>query len=721
MSDDSHERGRSHHTALGCLADIARRKGIDCIVGQLIHDTALDAEPSAERLADIARRIGLIARELQTGWTRLVRMGPVCPLLARLCDDHWVIIEGFRRGGDGTEYVELVDGRNLPARTRYVVDRAQFEARWEGEIVLIKRRFTLGDPDQPFGLRWFIPEILRQRDAVVDVVVAALFLHGIALAVPIFFQIIIDKVLVHESFSTLYVLAAGVGTAVLFDAVLSFLRSYLLLHATTRIDIRVATRTFRHLLGLSTEFFERFPAGVLTKHMQQTSVVREFLTGRLLMTLLDASVLVVFIPVLAFYSGMLTLVVLGFSIAMAAVIALLIFPYRSRLNRLYKAEGDRQALLVETIHGMATVKALALEPRQSRDWDSYAADAINKYYEVGQISTIARTVSALLEKLMTIAVVVLGALAVFDHRMSVGELVAFQMLAGRVSNPLVQLVGLIHQYQEVALSVRMLGTVMNEPVERNIARGLQPDLSGAIEIEKVSFTYPNARTPSLEEVTFRIEPGAYVGVVGRSGSGKTTLSRLIQGLYSGYSGLIRLDGNELRDIDLTHLRRSIGVVPQEAFLFRGRIRDNIGITKPDATIEEIVAAAQVAGADEFVQRLPERYETMLEEGATNLSGGQRQRLSIARAILRNPPILILDEATSALDPDSEAVVVDNLGQIAGGRTTIVISHRLATISNADGIIVMDQGKIVDIGHHKELIGRCSIYAHLWKQQARGLI
>jgi ATP-binding cassette, subfamily B, bacterial HlyB/CyaB len=304
---------------------------------------------------------------------------------------------------------------------------------------------------------------------------------------------------------------------------------------------------------------------------------------------------------------------------------------------------------------------------------------------------------------------------VFGHHLTVGGLVAFNMLSSRVISPVLQLIGLLNNYQEVLMSVEMLGNIMNQPTE-NTRRGLTPNLRGDIEIDRVTFRYPNTDRPALRDLSLRIAAGSMVGIVGRSGSGKTTLSALLQGLYTTGEGSIRIDGHDIRDIDLAFLRGQSGVVPQEPFLFRGSIKDNIRMGQPTASFEDIVNAARQAGADEFIQQLPQRYDTVLEEGAVNLSGGQKQRLSIARALLRRPRIIIFDEATSALDPESEAVVVKNLAQIAKGRTTIVISHRLQTIRDADAIIVLDEGALMDTGTHAQLLQRNAVYRQLWSQQ-----
>jgi ATP-binding cassette subfamily B protein len=455
--------------------------------------------------------------------------------------------------------------------------------------------------------------------------------------------------------------------------------------------------------------------------MQQVEKIREFLTGRLFLTLLDATSLLVIVPLLFFYSGRLTLLVLAFSGVTAGVIAALVPIYRRKLRILYEAEGQRQAYLVETIHDMETVKGLATEPLRRREWDTRCAQAAESRFDVGRISTSAQAVIGFLEKLLTVAVIGFGAELVFDGQMPVGALIAFNMLSGWVTQPLGQIVGLVHGYQEAGLSLRMLGQIMNRTPERPPnARGLRPPIAGAVEFERVTFRYSESAPPALDDVSLTIQAGSVFGIVGRSGSGKTTLTRLIRAMYPIQLGAVRIDGNDIRELDLPHLRSQVGVVMQQCFLFRGTVRENIAATKPDASLEEIVEAATMAGADEFIKTMPQGYDTLLEEGGTNLSGGQQQRLSIARALLRQPRILILDEATSSLDPESEAIVQANLARIAEGRTVIMVSHRLSSLVAADAIVVLDRGRIADYGKHSELLSRCVTYCQLWNQQHRHL-
>ncbi|RLJ64730.1 peptidase domain-containing ABC transporter [Sulfurisoma sediminicola] len=704
------------HTAVQCLTAIAHHHGVTLPPERLVHEYALGTEePSLSVVVRMAESNGFKAKAEQIDWPRLMGLHGVFPLMARLDNGNWVIIVGVRRDAD-QERVAIVDPLAAGAEV-LLLDAHQFGARWQGQVVLLKRVFKLTDTEQPFGLLWFVPEILRQGGAFRDIAVAAIMLIGLALATPIFFQLIIDKVLVHESYSTLYVLTAGIVAAIAFESVFGFLRQYLLLGATNKIDIRLARRTFAHLLSLPIDFFESVSAGVVVRHMQQVERIRQFLTGKLFLTLLDALALFFFVPLLFFYSAKLGTIVLLFTLAIAAVVAALIKPFQARLRELYEAEGQRQALLVESIHGMRTVKSLALEPKRRKEWDRRSASAIHNHFRVGKISITAQALTQSLEKLMMVAVIAFGARDVFDHTLTVGALIAFQMISGRVVGPLVQIVSLVHEYQETALSVRMLGEIMNRPAEaRGRGAGLAPKLAGRITFDRVTFRYPGATNATLDDISLDLQPGMIVGVVGRSGSGKTTLTRLIQGMYPVSQGLIRVDGIDIREIDLSHLRSSIGVVLQDNFIFRGSVRENINATKPDATFEQIVAAAQAAGADEFIERLPQGYETLLEENGSNLSGGQKQRISIARAILPQPRVLILDEAASALDPESEAIFINNLSRIARGKTVLMVSHRMTTLVGAHAIIAMDQGRIADIGTHQELVARCEIYQQLWRQQ-----
>jgi ATP-binding cassette subfamily B protein len=710
------------HTAVQCLTAIAQHHGLQINPERLIDEYALRAEePGNGVLLRMAAEIGLKAKADKVGWARLMAQGGVFPLMARLIGGNMIIVVGVKPGEEGAPDQVAVLNPAIPNATVMMVARADFEKRWHGEVLFVKREHSFTDTQQPFGLRWFIPEILRQKAAFRDIFIAAIAMQLLALASPVFFQLVIDKVLTHQSVTTLQVLAVGITMALVFDALFGFLRQTLTLAASNKIDMRLTRRVFGHLLSLPIDFFETTSAGIITRHMQQLEKIRNFLTGRLFFTALDLISLLVFIPILFSYSFKLTLIVLLFAALIGGVVLAMVPTFQRRLNALYTAEGQRQGMLVETIHGMRTVKALAIEPSQRRIWDQRSAEAITMHFRVGQISIAGNSVTDFLGKMMPVTLIVVGAADVFDSTLSVGALIAFQMLSGRVTQPLISLVGLVNEYQETALSVRMLGEVMNRaPEGRAGATGLRPLLAGEIKFDNVIFRYPGAQNLALNKASFTIEQGTVVGIVGRSGSGKTTLTKLIQGLYPLQEGIVRFDGIDAREIELSHLRRQIGVVLQENFLFRGTVRENLSVTKPDASFEELVAASVAAGADEFIERLPQGYDTVLEENASNLSGGQKQRLSIARTLVARPRILILDEAASALDPESEAIFIKNLSKIAVGRTVVMISHRLSTLVNADKIMVMQQGSLVDAGRHEELLTRSDTYQHLWNQQTSHL-
>lgn len=715
------------HTLLYCLVSICRHHNLDADVRRLLHEYAVEEEPSLSLLCKMGDDLGLKSRKGRMKWSALEEREHIYPCVAVTPEGKGAVLCGMREAApapDAPEAGELPMLLGVWDPTPHAegqvpsiewITQEDYEARFSGEVVLFKRVFSLLDENRPFGLLWFIPEFARQKRLLGEVALAVLSISAIGLVTPLFFQLVVDKVLVHQSYTTLTVLGVAVCVALVFNAILEFLQNYLLIFATNRIDIRLATKTFRKLLNLPVDFYERISSGVLIKHMQQTEKIRQFLSGSLFFSLLELISLVVFLPVLFWYSAKLTFVVLLFTFLMAVVIAVLIKPFQRRLEELYQAEGRRQGMLVETIHGVRTVKSLALEPVLQRKWNDTAAYAISRYFNVAKISMTARTLSHWLERLMGVCIIWVGAMAVFDAEISVGALIAFNMLAGRVTGPLVRIVGLVHEYQQTSLSVRMLGVVMNARDEQ-VGGGIRQPLRGEISFENIRFQYLPDAPPAIRDFSYRIQPGSTVGLVGRSGSGKTTVTKLMQGLYPLQQGVIKYDGIDLREIDRAHLRSHIGVVLQDNYFFHGTIRENLTLTKKDATMEEVIYAARVAGAEEFIQNLPRGYDSMLEENASNLSGGQRQRLAIARALLPNPRILIFDEATSALDPESETLIRKNLKQIAHNRTVFIISHRLSILCRADDIVVLEKGSILEHGTHGQLLAQGGLYASFWQQQ-----
>jgi ATP-binding cassette subfamily B protein len=703
-------------TALHCLVLVARQHGVDLSVERLKREHAIsEPEIAEEFLVKIAREAGLEGRSLALDWKELARAGQAFPMIARLKNGFSVVLVGIKADAEGGERAVVLDPLATDIELLQI-ERSRFEASWAARVVLLKASGAAAAGEERFGFGWFVDEIVRMRGLFAQVGLIALVLHVLAFVPPIFTMIVLDKVITFHSEDTLHVLFAGVVVAILFNSGLGYVRSVLLLYATSKIDVRAAGFSYRRLLALPLAFFQASPAGVLVKHMQQTAQIREFFTGSLLLTLIELSALLVLLPVLAFFSLPLTAIVVVFAILIGLNTLFGARAYKGDLQRLYQVEGDKQALLVETIHGMETVKTLALEPYQQRQWLEKSARAVRLQFDVGRVQAMSTELSGFLMKLMSVVVVWAGTLLLFEGQLTVGGLIAFNMLAMRVTGPLVQLVSLINKYQQTALSVRMLSGLLNRREERARRGGITPAISGAIEFEGLGFRYSADGANVLNGISLKIAAGQAIGIVGRSGSGKSTLVRLVQGLHSPTNGVVRIDERDVREYDLMHLRSSVGVVLQRSFLFKGTVRENIAIARRGASLEEVIEAATLAGASEFIERLPQSYDTPLDEDGANLSGGQRQRLALARALAGRPRILILDEATSALDPESEAIIRANFPRLAANRTVLNVSHRLSNLIGMDAILVIDEGRLVDFGPHAELMRRCRLYRALWESQ-----
>jgi subfamily B ATP-binding cassette protein HlyB/CyaB len=651
---------------------------------------------------------------------KLGKMGVAFPLLARKKSGTWFIIVGLSGAQIDGQKAFILDIENEAAGV-VEISLSQLAELWDAYVMLVGPKKP-PEPEQPFGFPWFISEILKYKSYFRDVAIASFVGSMLTFVTPLLFNVMIDRVIPHRTYNSLYVIVTVFVLTAFFEGLFGYLRSNLMLMTTNRIDAALSSRVFEKLLALPMSFFEKMPAGVVFRNLQQTAQVRQFLTGRLFQLAMDSISLPFLIGLLCTYSMELALMVLGFTLIITLVIAGMLPVYQRRLSDLFGAEGSRQAHSIETIHGIRTVKSLCLEQSKKEMWDGKVVTSVRKAGHVMQFSILGGSITQFLEKGMQVAILGVGAVLVFDDKITLGSLIAFNMLSGRVSGPLLQIVGLINEYQETVLSVNMLAGMMNHPPERDPTfRGSKPPVLGRLDFEGTTFRYPGAPVNALDHVNLTVMPGEVIGVVGRSGSGKTTLTRLIQGIQVPTEGIIKLDGVDLRQIDLQYVRKNIGVVLQESFLFRGSIRENIAISNPRASAEEVVAAARLAGAEEFIDQLPMAYDSLLEEGATNLSGGQRQRIAIARALLPQPRLLIFDEATSALDPESEAIIQQNLSEIAKGRSMIIVSHRLSSLVNADRILVLDKGRMVALAPHTELLESCEIYAHLWRQQTRDIV
>ena len=707
------------HTALRCLYIIALHHGQEITPLDLFIGT--DAADPVGSVLKVMGRTGFKGQVMQRrGWNTITSLGSAYPVIAGQKDGNWVVV--VNRVNMVGEEPKLAVLDPLAEKTGIImVDRDQFLEKWDGTIVLCKRVYTNAESKEPFGFSWFLPEIMLQGRYYRDIGVLAMTNNIISYFTPFMLQIMIDKVVSHHSYNTLIAVMLIFTVLTGFDAVFKYIRENLMTYASARIDARLSSKVFARMLGLPLTYFETNNAGIVLRDMGQTESIRSFLTGQLFHLGLDLLPMPVLLIMLGTYSIHLTAVVLMFSAVIAGLIAMMVPFYKHQMDICNDLDGERGSHLVETIVGIRTVKSLVLGPIRMKEWNIKLAKSMQRGMGLTKFGTVAGTFIQFLGKVMQLVIMGVGAQEIFDGTLSLGSFIAFNMLAGRVSAPLLSLAGLINSFQQVSLSMGMLKSIMDHPPERAPGqRYIYPRINGEIEFADVTFRYHGASNPALNRVSFKVNPGEMIGVVGRSGSGKSTITRLIQGIHAPNTGLLRVSGADIRHIDINHLRRNIGVVLQENFLFRGTIQENITLTKPDATLDQVMEAARKAGAAEFIERLPNAYGTFVQENGSNFSGGQKQRLAIARALLAEPQLMIFDEATSALDPESEAIVQDNLDKIAQGRTMIVVSHRLSSLVKANAILVLEQGKMMDFAPHHVLLERCEIYRHLWDQQNRFL-
>ena len=596
---------------------------------------------------------------------------------------------------------------------------AEFIELWgkAGEVLLLKP--TKSTPQKRFGLSWFGPALRQHRKVLIEVLIASIFVQLLGLANPLMTQVIIDKVLVQNSIDTLSVLGIFLVVVAVVEAVLTNIRTHLFADTTNRIDLTLGSEVINHLLRLPLPYFEKRPVGELATRVSELERIRSFLTGTALTVVLDAVFSVIYIVVMAVYSWLLTLVALS-TVPLFAILTIVVSPMIRQQSRV-KAErnAETQSYLVEVVSGIQTVKAQNLELRSRWQWQDRYVRYISAGFKTISTSTTASTLSNFLNKLSSLLVLWAGAYFVLQGNLTLGQLIAFRIISGYVTSPLLRLVQLWQNFQETALSLERLSDILDTPQEadeadrRNI---LMPMIRGAVKYENVSFGFSANGPLQLSNVNLEFPPGTFVGIVGQSGSGKSTLMKLLPRLYEPKSGRIIIDGYDISKVELYSLRQQIGMVLQDTLLFDGTVQENIALTNPDASDEEIIAAAQVAYAHDFIMNLPNGYNTRVGERGAALSGGQRQRIAIARTVLQNPRILVLDEATSALDYSSERQVCTNLAEACRDRTVFFITHRLSTIRNADAILMMDRGSIVERGTHAELMALKGRYYCLYQQQ-----
>ena len=715
--------GASRATAATCpalraLCAVARLHHIAADPGHLAHHLGLapGVHAAPDDLLLAARHIGLKAQWVHSRADRL----PLVPLpaLALLhgtqpdtlrvvvlaqCDGERVLLQDPGASEAGQMQIEAVE---------------VFCRTWSGQLLLLASHATLAGEPARFDFSWFVPSLVKYRALLGEVLLISFMLQLFALVSPLFFQVVMDKVLVHRGLATLDVLVLGLLLVVVFESLLTGLRAYVLSHTTSRIDVELGSRLFRHLLQLPLSYFQVRRVGDSVARVRELENIRQFLTGSTLTVLLDVVFSVVFVGVMCLYSVQLTLVVLA-SVPIYLVLSMAVSPVlRKRLDTKFARGAENQALLVETITGIQTVKASALEPAFGRRWERQLAAYVSASFKTQNLAAWAHEAVNLTGKLVNAVTLWFGAHLVMDNQLTVGQFVAFNMFAQRVAQPIMRMAQLWTDFQQTGISMARLGDILDTRSEVPAASGAQmPTIRGRITLDAVGFRYHPAGKPVLQDVQLDIRPGEVVGIVGRSGSGKSTLTKLMQRLYTPDQGRVLVDGIDISLMDASQLRRQIGVVLQENLLFNRSVRENIAISDPAAPIELVARAAQLAGAHDFVSDLPQAYDTVVGEQGCAISGGQRQRIAIARALFTNPRILILDEATSALDYESEAALQRNMQHICRGRTVLVIAHRLSSVRHADRIVVLDGGRIVELGNHVALLQIPNgIYARLWQLQ-----
>ncbi|MBV9562669.1 MAG: type I secretion system permease/ATPase [Bradyrhizobium sp.] len=685
--------------------------GVVADPGRIQHEAGKSGALGVDDLLRAAARFPIKARAVSSTVARL-RRTPL-PALAVLRSGGFVVI------GKVTEDGVLIQGMDDPAPR--LLSLAAFDGEWDGRLILIAKRASLSDTARRFDLGWFVGAMRKYRSILPEVLIASFVIQLFGLATPMIFQTVIDKVLVHRGLSTLEVMVAGLALIAVFEAVLSGLRSYLFSHTSNRIDVELGARVFHHLMRLPLAYFESRRVGDSVARVRELETIRQFITSSSITLVLDLAFCAVFLGVMFLYSATLAFIVCA-ALPLYALLSVATTPaFRRRLDEKFRRGAENQAFLVESVTGVETIKAMAVEPQMQRRWEEQLAAYVGASFSVSQVGNWATQVSNLLNKGVGALTLLLGAGLVIANRMTVGELVAFNMLASQVSGPVLRLVQVWQDFHQVRLSVERLGDILNTPVEAHgvSAQASQASIEGAIEFERVTFRYGVNTQPVLRDVSLRIPVGQVVGIVGPSGSGKSTIAKLAQRLYQPEAGRVLIDGIDTAVLDPSWLRRQVGVVLQENILFNRSVRENIALADPALPMAQVIAAARLAGAHDFICRMPQGYDTVIGERGVSLSGGQRQRVAIARALIGDPRILIFDEATSALDYESESIIQNNMRDIVGGRTVLIIAHRLSTVRSADRILTIENGTIVEDGTHEQLVEGEGRYAALHRIQAVG--
>ncbi|MFC6633230.1 type I secretion system permease/ATPase [Microbulbifer taiwanensis] len=706
---DSTQSNGNLDSGLAALIFLARFHQVAADPEQLRHHYGIGGQKFGEsEIVRAARRLQLKARSFSSSWDKLSDLAQ--PAIVELNDGSYVVLA--RVSGD-----KVLIQRPSGGSPETLLKEA-FLSQWNGRLVLVAKRSLLPGMSGKFDISWFIPAILKYKHLLRDVILASFFIQLFALITPLFFQVMIDKVLVHKGLTTLDVLAFGLIVISVFDVLLNGLRNYLFTHTTNRVDVTLGAKLYHHLTHLPVAYFLSRQVGNTVARVRELDTIRSFITSSALTLVIDLFFTIVFFAVMYFYSPTLTWIVLG-SIPFYVALSVYITPIlRRRLDEKFQRGAENQAFLTESISGIETVKAMAVEPQMQRRWEENLAGYVAASFKANNLGNIAGQVSQLINKVVTVLILWVGATLVMRNDLSIGQLIAFNMIAGRVSAPILKLVQLWQDFQQAGISIERLGDILNTPTEpgHNPNRTTLPRVQGRVTFDNVSFRYGPDQPHILRQLSLEVKPGEVVGIVGRSGSGKSTLTKLVQRLYLPESGRVLVDGIDLAQMEPAWLRRQVGVVLQENRLFNRSVKDNIALVDPSLPMERVVQAAKLAGAHDFIVELSEGYDTLVGEQGASLSGGQRQRIAIARALISNPRILIFDEATSALDYESERIIQENMRHICRDRTVFIIAHRLSTVRHADRILVVDKGRIVESGPHDQLLEQEGYYARLHSYQ-----
>ena len=708
----------NNNSGMSSLLMIARHHGIAVDEAKLLHE--FGRRPFTKDVILLAaKRLGLTAKLVKQDPERLNRT-PMPAIAIDKDGNFFIAIQFGFEGGDKSKGKMVI--RQPGSAENQVMDLPDFLDIWSGKFIFCISKANFLKELAKFDFSWFVPAIVKYRKLLTEVLVITFVLQLIGLATPLAFQVIMDKVLVNHAMMTLNVVAFALLCATIFENILTAIRTWLFAQTTSKIDVELGARLYRHLFSLPIAYFESRRVGDSLARIRELENIRSFLTGNAITLVMDMLFSVVYAVVMFCYSFKLSMLVIA-TIPIYVVLSLVVTPIlRARLNEFFYIGAKQQAFLVESISGIGTVKSMAVEPRWIENWEKQLASSVSSGLDVLNVGVVAGTAVTTVGKLLTVGILWVGSSAVVDGDLTVGQFIAFTMISSRLTDPIMRIANLWNNFQQVGISVERLGDILNAPAEIVGNKTRIPRLEGSIEFDQVSFRYRPEAPDVIRSVNVKIEAGQVIGIVGRSGSGKSTLTKLVQRLYIPDRGRVLVDGQDIAIIDTTSLRHQLGVVLQENLLFTGTIRDNIALANPALPIEPIMEAAKLAGAHEFICELPEGYDTRVGEHGTGLSGGQRQRIAIARTLITNPRVLIFDEATSALDYESEKVIQENMRKICAGRTVLIIAHRLSAVRDADRILVMERGQIIEDGSHAELLEKKEgMYAHLYQLQFGGAV